>query len=93
MCGPLSQHSSRNARLNVCVSPLARFRLLRPASGGERQPHGGRRQFAPVQSAFPGLPDLRPADGAQEHCEDDLLQQIRREDSICKGSFLFFYGS
>lgn len=60
------------------------LRLHWPASHGKCQPHGVRRQPAPIQSAISILPDLWPADRPQKHCQDDLLEQIRRKDSICK---------
>lgn len=82
-------NSESSSPFFLCVCVFAYFRLPRPAPRGKRQPHGVRGQFAPVQSAFPDLPDFWPAHGAQEHCEDDLHQQIRGEDSICKGLAFF----
>lgn len=66
---------------------MLRSRLHWPAPCGKCQPHRVRSQLAPVQSPFPDVPGLWPADRAQEHCQDDLLEQIWREDSICKGLF------
>lgn len=84
----ISQHSSGTHRLTKCFFVHV-SRLHRPASCGKCQPHRVRSQLAPVQPPFPNLPDLWPEDGAQEHCPDDLLEQIRREDSVCKGHFYF----
>lgn len=59
-------------------------RLHRPAPCGKCQPHRACSQPASVQPPVPVVPSLRPEDGAQEHCQDDLLEQIWREDSIRK---------
>ncbi|KAL0187490.1 hypothetical protein M9458_019160, partial [Cirrhinus mrigala] len=56
--------------------------LHRTASGGEREPHGGGRQPAPLQPALPDVPDVRPAHRTPQHRQDDLLEQIRREDAL-----------
>lgn len=73
--------------VNLCLSCmlfLSYLRLHRPASHGKCQPHGVRCQSAPIQSAISVLPDLWPADRPQKHRQDDLLEQIRTKDSICK---------
>lgn len=71
----------------LCSCLFARFRLHRSASCGKRQPHGVCGELAPVQPSVRDLPDLRPAHGTQEHRQDDLLEQIRRKDSIRKCLF------
>lgn len=66
------------------------FRLHWSASCGKCQPHWVCSKLALVQSPFRDLPDIWPADRTQELCQDDLLEQIWRKDSICKQFLVFF---
>lgn len=85
--------------INLCLSCmpfLSYLRLHRPASHGKCQPHRVRCQSAPIQSTISVLPDLWPADRPQKHRQDDLLEQIRTKDSICKAlliNILWYFGA
>lgn len=75
----------------MCTCVCVCFRLHWSASCGKCQPHWVCSKFALVQSPFRDLPDIWPADRTQELCQDDLLEQIWRKDSICKQSYFFFF--